>query len=243
MAETFNEMLDRLEGALGSQRRLLSDVGHELRTPLTIIRGHLERLPDDPDERAATVELLTTEVDRLARLVSDLRLLAQAERPDFLALGPVDAGDVIRDVASLAPALAARDWRTVHVEEAVVTADRERLFQALLNLVQNAASITEAGAVIELSLERDGPWVVFQVRDTGPGIRPEEVDRIFDRFERGSTGGRGGLGLGLSIARAIALAHGGEIWAVNVPDGGARFSIAVPEAGSRPRRDVQPTKR
>lgn len=231
MAETFNEMLDRLDAALDSQRRLLRDVGHELRTPLTIIRGHLERLPDDPDERAATVQLLTGEIDRLARLVADLRLLALAERPDFLALGPVDVGDIVRDVAALAPALATREWRVTHIEEAVAVADRERLFQALLNLVQNAAAATQEGDQIDIATRREGPSIVFEVRDTGRGIPAEELARIFDRFERGHAGERGGTGLGLSIARAIVVAHGGEIWAENMAGGGARFSIAIDEIG------------
>jgi two-component system, OmpR family, sensor kinase len=242
MAETFNEMLDRLDLALESQRRLLRDVGHELRTPLTIIRGHLESLPDDPAERAATIQLLTAEIDRLARLVSDLRLLARADRPDFLTLGPVDVGDVVRDVAALAPALASREWRVTHVEEAVVVADRERLFQALLNLVQNAAAVTAEGESIDISARRDGRMIVFAVRDTGPGIPADELERIFDRFERGQGGEGGGTGLGLSIARAIVTAHEGEIWAENMAGGGARFSIAIDEDGPASHRPA-PAKR
>jgi signal transduction histidine kinase len=245
MAETFNEMLDRLDLALESQRRLLRDVGHELRTPLTIIRGHLESLPEDPAERAATVHLLTAEVDRLARLVSELRLLARADRPDFLTLGPVDVGDVLRDVAALAPALAPREWRVTNIEEAVAVADRERLFQALLNLVQNAAAVTAEGDRVDLSVRRDGPELVFEVRDTGPGIPPDELERIFDRFERGHSGESGGTGLGLSIARAIAAAHEGRIWAENMAGGGARFSLAIQEEGPASARGSrrQPTKR
>jgi signal transduction histidine kinase len=230
MAETFNDMLDRLESSLDSQRRLLRDVGHELRTPLTILRGHLEQLPDDPEAREATVQLLLTEVDRLAALVTDLRTLAQADRTDFLSLAPVDAGDLVRDVAALAPALARRDWQVGTVEEAVVLADRERIFQAILNLVQNAVSVTGEDDAIELSLERKGRWVVVAVADRGPGIAEADLPRIFDRFERGDAGDGLGTGLGLSIAKAIVDAHGGRIWAQNRIGGGARFSVALREA-------------
>jgi signal transduction histidine kinase len=132
-------------------------------------------------------------------------------------------------VAALAPAVATRDWRISHVEEAVVIADRERLFQALLGLVQNAATVTKEGDRIDIATHRDHNRIIFQVRDTGPGVPPEELERIFDRFERGEAGERGGTGLGLSIARAIVVAHGGEIWAENMASGGARFSVAIPE--------------
>jgi signal transduction histidine kinase len=229
MAETFNAMLDRLEVALDAQRRLLRDVGHELRTPLTILRGHLEQLPDDPAAREATTVLLLGEIDRLANLVTDLRTLAQAERDDFVVRGPVDAGDLIRDVAALAVAVAPRDWHLGRVDEGVVVADRERLFQALLNLVQNAAAATDEGDRIDLATERRGGSIVFRVRDTGPGIPEADLERIFDRFERGSSTDPSGTGLGLAISRAIVEAHGGRIWAENVPAGGAVFSIALPE--------------
>jgi signal transduction histidine kinase len=230
MAATFNAMLDRLEAALEAQRRLLRDVGHELRTPLTILRGHLEQMPGEPSEREATTQLLLGEVDRLANLVTDLRTLAQADRADFLVPGPVDAGDLARDVAGLAVALAPRDWQLRRVDEAVVVADRERMFQALLNLVQNAAAATVDDDLIELGVERADGWVVFRVRDWGPGIPEAELTRIFDRFERGRSTDAGGTGLGLSIARAIVQAHGGRIWAENAPGGGAAFSIALPDA-------------
>ena len=98
MAETFNEMLDRLDRALSSQRQLLRDVGHELRTPLTVVRGHLEQLDDDPARRDDTIALLLAELDRMATLVTDLRTLAQSERADFLRRQPVDAGELVRQL-------------------------------------------------------------------------------------------------------------------------------------------------
>jgi signal transduction histidine kinase len=231
MARTFNDMLDRLEGSLDAQRNLLRDVGHELRTPLTIMRGHLERLPDDPAERAESVSLLLGEIDRLARVVSDLRLLAQADGPGFLTCSPVDAGDVVRDLGSLASVAAPRDWQVGPIAEAVVVADRQRLLQALLNLVQNAIGATGPGDRIELGSRHEDGEVVFVIRDSGPGVPEAERARIFDRFARGQAGEGGGTGLGLSIARAIVVGHGGRIW---LEDGGpgATFCIGLPEPGT-----------
>ena len=116
-----------------------------------------------------------------------------------------------------------------------VLADRERLFQALLNLVQNAAAATVEGDRIDLAAERRDGSIVFRVRDTGPGIRDADLERIFDRFERGSSMDPSGTGLGLSISRAIVQAHGGRIWATNNSDVGATFHVALPIA---PRKET-----
>ena len=115
LARTFNEMLDRLELAFASQKAFISDAGHELRTPITIVRGHLELLDDDPDERRETLELVTDELDRMTRLVNDLLLLAKAQRPDFLQPETIDVSDFTRDLFAKASALAQRDWRLAHV--------------------------------------------------------------------------------------------------------------------------------
>jgi signal transduction histidine kinase len=221
MAETFNEMLDRLDRALGSQRQLLRDVGHELRTPLTVLRGHLEQLDDDPVTREATIALLLAELDRMTGLVTDLRLLAQSERYDFLQRKPVDAGEMVRDAASLASVLAPRQWSLGPVEEAVVDADRERLLQAILNLSQNAVDVTHEGDSIEIGSTRRGDQVVFWVRDSGPGVPVAEQTRIFERFARGAAARDSSTGLGLAIVSAIARAHGGQVWVESEPGAGA----------------------
>jgi signal transduction histidine kinase len=227
MAETFNEMLDRLERALSSQRQLLRDVGHELRTPLTVVRGHLEQLDDDPARRDETIALLLAELDRMATLVTDLRTLAQSERADFLRRQPVDAGELVRDAASLASVLAEREWVVGPVDEAVVEGDRERLLQVLLALVQNAVDATDEGDRIELGSERVGDHMVFRVRDSGPGVPPADQQRIFERFARGATARPGGSGLGLSIVAAIAKAHGGTAWVESDHGSGATFFVSV----------------
>ena len=230
LARTFNDMLERLEEAFATQRQFLDDAGHELRTPITIIRGHLELLEDDPKERRQTIELVMDELDRMARIVNDLLLLANAEQPDFLDLGPVEVEGLTADVYSKASALAPRQWRLEHADAGVLLADRQRLTQAIIQLAQNATQHTSEGDVIALGSEVSDGVARFWVSDTGSGIPEEEQHRIFDRFVRGNhNGGRSeGAGLGLSITRAIAEAHHGTVTVESRPGAGATFTVVIP---------------
>ncbi len=230
----FNTMLDRLEEGFGNQRDMIDDVAHELRTPITIMRGHLELLGDDPEERARTVALCLEELDRMSRYVDDLLVVATARRPDFLRLGPVDAADLIDDLRGRLAALGDRDWvveSTLRPGMVLLDADEHRLSQGLLNLLGNAVQHTEPGERIELRAVADDAHVVLEVRDHGPGIDPEIRDRLFARFSRAS-GSRAsrpeGTGLGLAIVAAIAHAHGGTVEGSNMADGGARFRLTLP---------------
>jgi two-component system OmpR family sensor kinase len=229
LARTFNEMLDRLEGAFASQKAFISDAGHELRTPITIIRGHLEVMGDDPDERRETLELVADELDRMGRLVNDLLLLAKASRPDFLEPRTVDLDDLTRELFAKASALAPRDWRLASVGSARIVADPQRLTQAMMNLSQNAVAHTVEGDAVELGSEVAGGTVRLWVRDTGPGIPEQDQTRIFERFVR-LDGGRHveGAGLGLAITRAVAEAHAGSVEVDSRPGAGARFSVIIP---------------
>lgn len=234
LAATLNAMLDRLERTLSSQRRFLDDAGHELRTPITIIRGHLELLEDDPEERQATLALVMDELDRMGRMVNDLILLSKAERPDFLMPEAVEVAGLTDDILTKASALGARDWRLDAHGDGVVTVDRQRLTQALVQLAQNAVEHTQEGDAISLGSAVDGGEARFWVRDDGPGIAPADQARIFDRFERGGTRKpSGGSGLGLSIVRAIAAAHGGRVELLSGLGTGALFTITVPVDGPR----------
>ena len=229
LARTFNAMLDRLERAFGTQKQFLSDAGHELRTPITIVRGHLELLGDDPDERRETLELVDDELDRMARLVDDMLLLAKAEQPNFLMPAEVDLDVLTEELMAKASALASRDWRLEAVGTGRLTADRQRLTQAVMNLARNAAEHTPPGAPIALgSALRDGRAELW-VSDSGPGVEPGERERIFERFARGRGARRSeGAGLGLAIVRAVAEAHGGRVTVGESPAGGARFLIELP---------------
>ena len=232
LAVTFNAMLDRLERTLSSQRRFLDDAGHELRTPITIIRGHLELLEDDPAERETTRALLLDELDRMSRMVNELILLAKAERPDFLKLEPVDVSGLTGELLTKASALAERDWLLDAHADAVIVADRQRLTQALAQLAQNAVDHTEEGDKISFGSAIEGAVARFWVHDEGTGIAQADRATIFDRFEQRGAGKHGsGSGLGLSIVRAIAEAHGGRVELQSDVGRGAKFTIVIPVGG------------
>jgi two-component system, OmpR family, sensor kinase len=232
LAETFNAMLDRLEHAFSSQRRFLDDAGHELRTPITIIRGHLELLEDDPEERQATLTLVLDELDRMSRMVNELILLAKAERPDFLRPEAVDLAFLTQDLVAKASALAPRSWVIDGEAKGVIIADRQRLTEALMQLAQNAAEHTREGETIALGSAVDDGEVRFWVRDEGPGIAPADQANIFDRFERrGSRRTDGGAGLGLAIVKAIAEAHDGHVELESELGRGALFAVVLPVGG------------
>ena len=230
LARTFNRMLDRLEAAFATQRGFVSDAGHELRTPITIIRGHLELLDEDPEERAATIALVTDELDRMSRFVDDLLTLAKAERGDFLRLEDVDLDVLTQELMAKASGLAHRDWRLEHLGVGRLRADRQRLTQAMMNLAANAAQHTDEGDPIRLGSDlRDGRARLW-VADEGPGIPAADQDRVFERFARAGGGRRrsDGAGLGLAIVRAIAEAHGGDVSLRSEPGHGATFTIEIP---------------
>ena len=232
LASTLNAMLDRLERTLSSQRRFLDDAGHELRTPITIVRGHLELLEGDPRERRETLALVMDELDRMSRMVNELILLAKAERPDFLKLESVEVSGLTDELLAKASALGARDWLLDTRGDGVVVVDRQRLTQALEQLAQNAVEQTHEGDKVSLgSLVEDGE-ARFWVRDEGLGIAPADQAKIFDRFERrGTRMLSGSSGLGLSIVRAIAEAHGGRVELRSERGEGAQFTIIVPVGG------------
>ena len=229
LAETLNEMLARLETAFETQRRFVDDAGHELRTPITIVRGHLELLEDNPNERRETLELVMDELDRMARIVNDLLVLAKWEQPDFLAVDRVDVGALTDDVLAKASALGERRWQVDARAGATIVADRQRLTQALMQLAQNAAQHTADGDEIGFGTFVGEEEARLWVRDTGPGIPFEEQERVVDRFYRAGEGRRSdGAGLGLSIVEAIARAHGGRLELSSVPGSGATFTIVLP---------------
>ncbi|WP_017623088.1 HAMP domain-containing histidine kinase [Nocardiopsis chromatogenes] len=232
LAEQFNGMLDRLEEAFSIQRRFVDDAGHELRTPITIVRGHLEVMGDDPEERREVLRLVTDELDRMARIVEDLLLLAKAQRPDFLHPVSVPVEELTSDIDAKVRTLGDRSWRLEGIGEGPVRLDPQRVTQAMVQLASNAVRHTGPGDEIRVgsSVSEDGRTVEFWVGDTGPGIAFEEQERIFDRFARGSGGGgsRGGAGLGLAIVRAITDAHHGTVEVRSSPGAGARFTLTFP---------------
>jgi two-component system OmpR family sensor kinase len=236
LTRTFNRMLDRLEAAFVGQREFLDDAGHELRTPLTVLRGHLELLDvGSPEEIAATRELLLDEIDRMSRLVGELILLAKSDRPDFVTRRPVDLTGLTVDTLAKARGLADRTWTLDETASVTVPVDEQRLTQALLQLCDNAVKHTAVGDVVALGSSYDGATARLWVRDSGPGVPPEDREQIFERFGRSLVPELDeGFGLGLSIVRAIAHAHGGAVSLEDEEPHGARFVITVPIPGVEP---------
>ena len=217
LQRTFNDMLDRLEDAFATQRRLLDDAAHELRTPLTVLRGHLEVVDTaDTQDVEATRTLVLDEVDRMARLVSDLLLLAKAQRPDFVRAEPTDVEALTDGALERAEAWATAAGCSTQAATALVSLDAQRITQALLQLAHNAVHHTAEGDEIGIGSSIDGHRLELWVRDTGAGVPDEIRANLFDRFAQAEPG-HDGFGLGLSIVSAIAEAHGGRASWTNPP--------------------------
>ena len=236
LADAFDHMLDRLEEAFARQQAFVSDASHELRTPLTAIRGQLEVLARRESPDAAEVRrvqgLVQAEVDRMTRLTEDLLLLAHTDESRFIRREPIELeGFLVELLASADPTMERSVGVDVHAP-GFVDADRDRLAQALRNLLRNAVEHTRVGGTIELGARESGDGrVQIWVDDDGPGIAAEERDRVFDRFHRADAArarSSGGTGLGLAIVRAIVDAQGGRVWATDSPLGGARVVIELP---------------
>lgn len=233
LGRQFNAMLDRIQEALGTQRRMLDDAGHELRTPITVIRGHLEVMDvENPADVLETRELAIDELDRMGRLVHDLLMLAKAKRPDFVDRKPTDLSALMTDAFAKATALADREWSLDTGPEAQLQLDEQRVTQALLQLASNAVKATRLGDPITMGWSVTLTHALLWVGDSGAGVADEDRERIFTRFVSGHTR-TGGTGLGLPIVRAIAEAHEGSAWVTDAyPDGhGALFVIELPHDG------------
>jgi two-component system, OmpR family, sensor kinase len=213
-------------------RELLDDVGHELRTPLTVIRGHLELLGDDPDERRETIAIVSDELDRMNRMVEELQLLTAAGRPGFLRPGPVEVGELTVELLAKARALTERTWRLEAAGSGWIVADRQRLTQAVMQLAENAVRYGRPGAPLWLGSAVDAGQAHLWVRDHGPGIAEADRRRIFERFARGAAAAAqpDGAGLGLAIVQAIAEAHHGRVELATFEGRGARFTVVLPVA-------------
>jgi len=230
LTRTFNRMLDRLQAAFVGQREFLDDAGHELKTPLTVLRGHLELLDtDNPEDVAETRLLLLDEIDRMSRLVGDLILLAKSDRPDFLQTQPVDLGGLTTELVAKARGLGDRDWVLDSTADVKIVADHQRLTQAVLQLADNAVKHTRDGDTVAIGSSATPTEVRLWVRDTGPGVPPEDRDLIFERFGRSAVPpGDEGFGLGLSIVGAVVRAHGGTVSVEDAEPPGARFVVTLP---------------
>jgi signal transduction histidine kinase len=225
--------VNEAEALVAQQERFLHDVSHELRTPVTIARGHLELL-ELHDRESPELTVALDELGRIERIISRLLLLAKAGQPRFLAVSQVDVETFVEDVFVRWAEVAPRRWLLGKVTPGWIDADEEALRAALDALLENAIKYTEPHETIELRAVGLGGELVLEVADSGCGIPPEALDRIFDRFARADdarTRTSGGVGLGLSIVAAVASAHGGRC-AVRPRERGTVFSLQIP--GFRP---------
>jgi len=239
LTHTFNRLIQRVDDVLATQRQLVEDTSHELRTPLTTIKGNLQLLEGDMSwqDHSEVVAETRQEVARMSRLVRDLLLLAEIGQPARHEQRQIHLHELVQDVV--------RKFEGDHEQRIEVSAhpvdllgDEDRLRQLASNLIENALRFaTTAQAAVRVTVERGPSEARLIVEDDGPGIPSEALERVFDRFyrvDRARSRGQGGTGLGLTIVRHVATAHGGRVWAENRHTGGARFNVVFPiESASR----------
>ena len=243
LADTLNQMMDRLERSFSALRRFTADASHELKTPLTVLRAGVERAittPRLPQESLESLEEVLQEINRMTELVDTLLTLARADEGTVgLHREPVDLRQLVEETRETGDLLAEDAGVTMKVEAplepVVVAVDASRIRQLVLNLLTNAVKYTPSGGRVTLWLERDDGRVKLGVSDTGIGIASGDLPHVFDRFWRADTARtrtseRPGVGLGLAICKWIAEAHGGSIDVQSRPGRGTTFTVTLPEA-------------
>lgn len=237
LGATFDSMIDRLERAFQQQRQFTADASHELRTPLTAMRGQIEVAlsRERPAEayRAVLCQVLA-QIERMGRMLGSLLTLARADA-DALSLQrePLDVRELVLGVAEQLQPLAAE--RAVQLvvdapQPITIQGDEDQLLQVLFNIVNNALTHTPGGGSVTLACRIDNGEACISVRDTGTGIAPEHLARVFDRFYRvdpARSRAAGGAGLGLAISRALVEAHGGCIDVESAPGRGTCFTVRL----------------
>jgi signal transduction histidine kinase len=236
LADTFDEMLERLETSFTAQRQFLADASHELRNPLAVIQTNTDVALQEavvPEDMRARLEAVRRATERMRRLVDDLLALARLE----LASGTrtdVDLGAILDEVADeLGPRSRARGIALeAHAEDGLhVVADRDALKRALANLLDNAFRHSPSESAVRVVAVRRNGWAVLSVADDGPGLSAAEQALVFERFWRSDSSRSresGGAGLGLAIVRRIAESHGGEVDVTSEPGAGATFELRLP---------------
>jgi two-component system phosphate regulon sensor histidine kinase PhoR len=230
----------RIETAEKSRREFIANVSHELRTPLTSIQGYVETLIEDAEMPKETTReflgIILKNATRMNRITEDLLALASVESPDYkLALRPTRASALVEDaIESLGGAVDSKvDLEFTGAPDTLVLADPDAMNQVFGNLIENALKYAKAGKRIRVGARLLESEVEFTVKDFGPGIASEHLDRIFERFyrvDKARSRESGGTGLGLAIVKHIVLAHGGRVWAESVLGRGAAFHFTLPLA-------------
>jgi len=248
LAQTFNELLDRIEASFDIERRFIADASHELRTPLTAIRGNVDVLLRQADRSANTTpeerEALTDmqrEASRMSRLLEDLLTLARADTAsseELATLSPISLTEPVSSAARTAQALAPdREIVADLRDDPWVEANPDQIEQVALILLDNAIRHSAAPTAVTIRLQRSSAYAEIVVVDRGEGIAPQHLPHLFDRFYRVDTARSrqsGGTGLGLAIAHSIVLRHGGEIDVLSALGVGTTFTVKLPLATFQP---------
>jgi heavy metal sensor kinase len=240
LANTFDEMIARLDEAFRRQRQFTADASHELRTPLTAIKGQTEvalQRDRDADTYREILSKVNSEVDRMIRLVGSLLTLARADARQIpVGRESLDLSAVVTDAVEQVRPAASDKAISLNVRsngDMRLKADQDLILQLMLNLLDNSVKYTPSGGAIDVILRATGARAEVTVADTGPGIPPEHLPHIFDRFyrvDKARTRVEGGAGLGLSISRWIAEAHGGTLRVESTTGRGSMFTLSLPFA-------------
>ena len=240
LQSALNDMLEKLQGAFERERRFVSDASHELRTPVAVVKGYVDILRgwggEKPEVREEALEAISEEAGRMGRMIDGLLKLARMDREGWqLRREPVASDRLLERV--LKDARAAVEEHPVQaerVESFMMEGDGDLLLEALRALVENAAAYSEPGSPIVLSAGKDGEWGILSVADQGMGVPEADRQRIFNRLARTGASRKKndkGSGIGLSLVKGIATAHGGDAFVADNHPRGSVFSLRLPLAG------------
>lgn len=237
LASSFNETMDRLEKAFQAQRDFLSDASHELRTPTSVIKSTVDvtlRRERPVEEYREALETIKTATERMGGLIDRLLRLSRidAEQAKYKNEN-VSLKDVLEiTLKSISPLAQEREImvNAEKIEEIVIAGDKDQLVELFLSILDNSIKYNRPNGSVTVSMARSGEWAITRITDTGIGIAPEALDKVFDRFYRAdlSRGEIPGTGLGLPIAKGIAESHGGRIEVESKVGKGTTFSISLP---------------
>lgn len=230
IAREFNQMLEKIQKSFDTQKRFVDDAGHELKTPLTIVSGHIDLVETANEDSKASLSIVRDEVKRMSRIVQDLQTLTKSNEPRFIQMTTNSISETIDEVFVKATGLEERNWKLSAADDQEIFFDRQRIVQAMLQLVDNSLKHTTESDSIEIGFRNQGKLVEFFVGDSGPGIPENSRNQIVERFKRGEWTSQDteGSGLGLAIVDAVCKAHNGSLVIRESNLGGAEVILQIP---------------